>query len=357
MTVTTQKPKYLYLADMLRSQIESGELKVGDRLPSLAKMYQDHGATQSTMQRVYEVMENANLIKRHGGSGVYVADPTKFLNGTIGVIGRQHREEGRTHFAPYLLNGIEKFTASHHQHVMFLDASPNADGLQKVDGLLLLNDENQAHDIQDLPAGLPRISLFHREDDTINVITDDLGGAKKATLYLIKQGHRRIACLMQDQKDVPKLRFMGYQEAMRDVKITVLPEWVRLTKKTITEEKVSGYREWGRKNMHEWLREGWLQTGCTAILVQNDLSAIGVMQVLQEEGIAVPSQVSVMGFDGTELCDNVSPRLCSMKLPFTDIGYKAAEMLYQQIHFDQSEIQTVMLPMSLRPGESVASPR
>jgi len=107
--------------------------------------------------------------------------------------------------------------------------------------------------------------------------------------------------------------------------------------------------------MCAWLREGWLETGCTAILVQNDIAAIGVIQMLQKEGIRVPEQVSVIGFDGTELCDLISPRVSAVALPFEQIGAKAMEMLNQQIAGEQSSPQVIMLPVDLREGESVAA--
>ena len=356
MSENNKLPKYQHIADLLRSAIRTGKLGVGDRLPSFAQMYRDHGATATTMRRVYELLEKDNLIERRSGSGVYVAEPTNGLTGNVGVIGREVAGRGKTHFGLYLLNGIEKFTTKHNQHMLFLDSSGglDEDGIKKVDGLLLLNDERQSHQLSNLPKHLPRVSLFRREDDVVNVITDEQSGGKQATSYLIEQGHRRIACLMEELPDIPAQRLLGYKDALEDARIAVVPEWMRLTPSLFAMENHSNYLEWGRQNMQEWLRQGWADMGCTALLVQNDEAAIGVMQVLAEEGIKVPDRVSVMAFDGTDLCDHVSPRLCSMKLPFTEIGYKAAEILHQQIYLNKIEIQTVMLPMTLRPGESVA---
>jgi LacI family transcriptional regulator len=106
--------------------------------------------------------------------------------------------------------------------------------------------------------------------------------------------------------------------------------------------------------MKKWLSDGWRETGCTAILAQNDVAAIGVMQILQEEGIRVPDDVSVMGFDGTEICDLVSPRLWSVMLPLAQIGAKAVEILNRQIAGEADAGETILLPLHLRQGESVA---
>jgi LacI family transcriptional regulator len=69
----------------------------------------------------------------------------------------------------------------------------------------------------------------------------------------------------------------------------------------------------------------------------------------------VPEEVSVMGFDGTEMCDLVSPRITAVALPFEQIGIKAIEILNRQISGEQSLPQAIMLPLGLRAGESVAA--
>jgi DNA-binding LacI/PurR family transcriptional regulator len=353
---TCQKPKYLHLADTLRSRIQSGELKAGDRLPSLVQMYRDHGATQATMHRVYELLEKENLIERRGGSGVYVTEGKSTFTGTVGIIGRKDSYYGQANYNYELLGGIERFTAQNNQHVLFLGnyTNPDLSAYEKVDGVLTFNVEYQAERLKYLPPILPRVSLFIKENEAANVVADDMGGAKQATEHLIQLGHQRISCLFEKHLSVSRQRLAGYREALDEAGIEGNVQWMRLTDVLYAGENHPTYLEWGHANMKEWLREGWADLGCSAILAQNDAAAIGVMQALQKEGIDVPGQVSVMGFDGTELCNHVTPKLCSMKIPFAEIGYKAAEILHQQIYRGQREIQTIMLPMSLRAGGSVA---
>jgi LacI family transcriptional regulator len=109
--------------------------------------------------------------------------------------------------------------------------------------------------------------------------------------------------------------------------------------------------------MRLWLDEGFGKLDCTAIFVQNEMAAIGVMQILQQERWKVPQDISVVGFDGTELCDYAMPRLTAMELPLEQIGAKAVEILNRQIAGVAPEIQTITLPVRLRDGGSVAQPR
>lgn len=358
MPTDIKKPKYLRIADMLRSQMQSGELKAGDRLPSFTQMHRDHGATETTVRRVYEMLEKNNLIERRSRSGVYVAEGKSTFTGNIGIIGRKDSYYGQANYNHALLGGIEEFTAENNQHVLFLGnySDPDLSAYEKVDGVLMFNVEYQAQRVKYLPPTLPRISLFIKENEAASVIADEHDAAKQATQYLLKLGHRRIACLMEKHLSIPQQRLAGYQDALREANIDLDPQWMRLTEVLYAVENPPTYLEWGRTHMRDWLRAGWLDLGCSAILAQNDEAAIGMMQVLQEEGINVPGQVSVMGFDGTTLCDHVTPSLCSMQIPLAGIGYKAAQLLHQQIYEGVRDIQTIMLPMTLRDGDSVAPP-
>ena len=360
MPVTTSKPKYVQLAEQLRARIHSGELKVGDRLPSYAEMYRDHGATTATMQRVCDLLEQENLIERRNSSGVYVADPASHLTGNIGFIGSAAYEMPKTPVQVHLMNGVHQALESA-QHLLYLGGTDSWDmeACKKVDGVLIFNSEETPEILRALPPRLPRVSILTVADDVTCVGVDDFGGARMAVRHLFNLGHRRIACLMEKIPSEARRRYAGYCDAFQEAQIEIDPAWVRLTENVLhlgeqwtTEQP---YREWARHQMSSWLKDGWRESGCTAILAQNDVAAIGIIQILQKEGIRVPEEVSVMGFDGTEMCDLVSPRITAVALPFEQIGIKAIEILNRQISGEQPSLQVTMLPLGLRAGESVAA--
>jgi DNA-binding transcriptional regulator YhcF (GntR family) len=65
--------KYVQFADQLRQQIESGEFKAGDRLPSYAELRERHGLTQPTIDRGHALLERDGYIERIKGRGTFVA--------------------------------------------------------------------------------------------------------------------------------------------------------------------------------------------------------------------------------------------------------------------------------------------
>jgi len=348
-----EQPKYRLLADHFRSQMMSHKLVPGSRLPSFAEMRSQFGVTSNTIERAYGLLEQEGLIDRRSGSGVYVAQVERVHTGNIGLLIHS------TNMAPSydstymqtILDGIRESSSEQGMKVVLIE-DDDAVNPQQLDGILLHSDKFEINAL-DIPSHIPQVMLFQHVNSITAVTANDFSGSKLATSYLIKRGHRRIACLMEEFLDIPIQRRGGYYAALQDAGITVDPKWLRLTERMWPSDTMN-YLEWGRHNMRAWLEEGWRDLNCTAIVVQNDHSAIGVMQTLQDAGIDVPGDVSVIGFDGTHICDLARPRLTSVEVPLRQIGYEAIKVLCEQIQNGPQEPREISLPVKLRDGDSVA---
>lgn len=354
-----EQPKYRLLADQLRARIESSELRPGDRLPSFAEMRAHFGVTSTTIERVYGLLEQEGLIERQPRRGLFVAQPKKILTGNIGISSGADFRLFPELFYTHLTHGVQEGMKREQRRLVWLSTAGewNRESFRDIDGLLLSGHSAEMNRkiLQAKPLQLPAVSLFVAAQGISSVVADDYQGAKMAVEYLVSRGHQRIACLMEELPYAPRRRLAGYNDALLEAGIKAQPGWARLTPNIVRSPKAHRYLDWGRTQMRSWLQEGWRHQGCTALLVQNDTAAIGAMQTLQQAGIGVPSEVSLMGFDGTELCEHVLPHLCSVKLPLEQMGAKAMELLLQQIGHGQTEAQTVVLPVSLREGASVAA--
>ena len=100
------------------------------------------------------------------------------------------------------------------------------------------------------------------------------------------------------------------------------------------------------------VEDGWQALGCTAILAHNDEAAIGVMNALAARGLGVPQDVSVVGFDGTMICDFCTPKLTSVKVPLREIGSRAVKVLLEQIQGGIKTPEKITLPVQLKRGAS-----
>jgi LacI family repressor for deo operon, udp, cdd, tsx, nupC, and nupG len=86
----------------------------------------------------------------------------------------------------------------------------------------------------------------------------------------------------------------------------------------------------------------------TALFAMNDCLAAGTLRYLRERGIAVPEEVAVVGYDGMELSDLMSPALSTVEQQSLRMGAEAVRLLVRRIREPESLPQHVVLPVNLR---------
>lgn len=189
---------------------------------------------------------------------------------------------------------------------------------RRVDGIILssasVRDRNVLRMVE---SGFPVVYLgkwYH--DDVLTVERDDFGGAYAATEHLIRIGRKRIVHIsgpLDHQEGIDRLE--GYKKALADNHI--------LFEESLVVEKDFS-RESGYAAASELVRS---EASFDAVFAGNDLMAIGAMRFFKESGVAVPKDVSVVGFDDIEMASVVSPMLTTIHQPMREIGIAAAEKL------------------------------
>ena len=94
----------------------------------------------------------------------------------------------------------------------------------------------------------------------------------------------------------------------------------------------------------------------TAVICSSDVIAIGVLQVARELGLRIPSDLSVVGFDGIEAATWVEPELTTVAQPIDEIASTAVELLRTVISDHSRSLPRVLLQPQLRTGGSTAAP-
>lgn len=344
--VDNATPRYRMLADELRQQIQSRQLLPGDRLPTFAEMRVQYNVTSTTIERVYGILENEGLIKRQQGSGTFVTEQKRPTTGNIGLL---FQVESLTN--PYemdLLAGMRYEAMQHDMEILLLNAQDSAGDYDKIDAIAMYCDITEATSLN-LPANLPAVLLFETCPDFTCIVPDDFEGARLATQHLIAQGHQKIAYLQHSYDDsIGWQRLAGYQAAHREAGIATNSSAIRQFEKPLEQD----YREAAEMAMRNWLKNDWHGLGCTAVLAHNDEVAIGVMNALAESGLNVPQDVSVVGFDGTMICDLCTPKLTSIKVPLREIGSRAVKVLMEQLQGGVKAPEKITLPVQLTLGAS-----
>ena len=177
-----------------------------------------------------------------------------------------------------------------------------------------LSDDELSDFMQHTP-GMVLINRILPGYETRCVALDDRYGAWLATRHLIQQGHTRIGylCSNHDISDAED-RLQGYYAALEE---SGLPCNDRLV--TFAEPDESG----GEQAMTELLGRG---RHFSAVACYNDSMAAGAMGVLNDNGIDVPREISLIGFDDVLISRYVRPRLTTVRYPIVTMATQAAEL-------------------------------
>lgn len=161
-----------------------------------------------------------------------------------------------------------------------------------------------------------------------SIVIDDVGAAREIAEYILSLGHRDIAIIKGDPTHPSsQARMTGYLDAFAAVKLDIKPH--RIAAGLFTLE--SG-REAARKLLSGASRP-------SAILAQNDDMAVGALMAARELGLRAPEDISVAGFDDSEIARVSWPPLTTVRQPVFDMARSAASMLTAQL--DGTEFQSV----------------
>ena len=200
------------------------------------------------------------------------------------------------------------------------------------EGLEILRKELEPNNI---PIVLVDSSFSH--DWCSRVISDDFEGARMATEYLLKLGHRKI-CLVTDKlhKGFSKTRCNGYIDAMKKMNIEVKDSDIHVLE---DKAKISDRQ---RNEIKDFLKS----RKPTAIFCASDPLAMRMINIVSKMGIKVPDDLSIVGFADLQYTAFCNPALTTVKQPFTEMGRKASEILLSEIN-EKSIKQEVKLPVEL----------
>lgn len=192
--------------------------------------------------------------------------------------------------------------------------------------------------------GKPIVYTYGYTQNDVSIQYDDEKAAYEATSYLVRQGHSRIAVISGLMDSIPsRLRLNGFFRAVTEFELPFDPGWIKIG----DWETESGYRL-----TRELLA---LPNPPTAILVMNDVMAVGTLRAARELGVPVPERLSVIGFDNREFSDYLTPRLTTMDLPLHAMGYASMEALARIIRGEPAA--DVAMPVCrLVERDSVARP-
>jgi LacI family transcriptional regulator len=261
--------------------------------------------------------------------------------------------------------GIEEIARNNGYHVLLCnshqDPKLEVEYLQtllekQVKGLILSSISKEKDLLRSyLAKGLKVISIDQIIDnpEVYQIGFDYRKGGYLACKYLIEQGHRRIGLATATLDRPSRLGiFYGYQDALRESGITPLDRWVQESQNSVDQPCGSSIEFANGKQLARTLLA--LKEPPTAILTCNDLTAIGVVNELNEQGIDVPDQMSVVGFDNIEFSQMVKPALTTVDVPKYELGKFACNVLMDILAGKHIDVKEILLQPKLIVRQSVA---
>jgi LacI family transcriptional regulator len=188
-----------------------------------------------------------------------------------------------------------------------------------------------------------RIAPLLDMDRGCTVIMDEYDAARAITEHLLDKGHRRIAIMRgPDFQLVSMRRYNGYANALG-------AKGLRIDPALVTQGDFS--RESGRAQADKLFA-----ARPTAIFASNDEMAAGIIDAANAAGIAIPRQISLVGYDDNAVAKTTRPRLTTVRQPLEMMGEMAARLLIDLIRHPGAKAAHQVVPYEIVERESVAEP-
>lgn len=225
----------------------------------------------------------------------------------------------------HLLRGVYGAAAEHGATVLLGDAETMRSGSQfvtrllshgTVDGILIRDDRLYDDDVMAELRSHPKpiLSLDYAQDHPW-VGIDDCRAGEIATRFLLNLRHRRIVFIGGATGHAFRQRYLGYQQEMQQAGLEPAPHLA------------TGFGEQaGADGLRQALQ---LPAAPTAVVVNNIMSAVGVLAAARDLGIAVPDQLSVVGIHDVGLMEHLRPAVTAVRMPMYELGRAGVHGLYE----------------------------
>ena len=216
---------------------------------------------------------------------------------------------------------------------------------KSFDGLIFItgcdqNKINFARVAEEMPVALIDISNRHKSID--NLVINNKQGMSLVFDYLWQKGHRRIA-LLAGQKPTfgSQRRLDAYKDELKKHEVEF-------------DEELVVYSEWSRKGGKKAF-EKLLGKDVTAVMCSSDFLAIGALSAAWENGIRVPQDISIVGYDNFHESEFTIPPLTSLSFPGYRMGKRAGQLLLDRFQRADKKDEFLEFSMKLVERQSVSN--
>ena len=269
----------------------------------------------------------------------------------IGVLFVDEGQSGLTHdYFSHVLDSFKKCAEASGYDITFINAQSHQmtylehSRYRGVDGVVIACvDFSDPSVIELINSDLPVVTIDHVFDSRIAVVSDNIGGMRELVTHIYNKGHRRIAYIYGDNTAVTKNRLTSFYNTLQNLGVEIPSEYVI----------EAAYRN-SEKSAEATKKLLALKNRPTCIIYPDDYSAIGGLTEIRSEGLSVPDDISIAGYDGLFVSQIIDPKLTTYEQNTQEIGRIAASNLIRLIKDSKSTlIENIIVPGKIIDGGSV----
>jgi len=341
-------PKYVQISEHFKSLILSGDIILGDKLLSESEIVEKFEVSRHTARQALMQLEKDGFIHKEQGRGTFCCyKQKKDGNKNIAVLTTYISN----YIFPPIISGIEEVLSAAGYTLSLFNTNnekqKEGEYLNKIidgdiDGLIVEPTMSALENIN-LPLykelekrKLPFI-MINAKYDEINpayVIMDDVEGGYALTKYLIQMGHSDIAGIFKCDDLQGINRQEGYIKALAEFGIDSKSEYIG---KYVTGEEEFLPYEFASNLLRR-------NNKPTAIVCYNDQIAFYVLQAVRDAGLKVPEDISIVGYDDSDIATATEVKLTTVRHPKSEMGKRVARFLINIVENNEEKPYYIYKP-------------
>lgn len=354
MSIDLKKPSPLYqqIVDDIKTQIRSGALHQDESVGSHKDLSENYGVSLITVKKALNELINLKYLYSRVGKGTYVSSSIEEIDFSTDItIGLVLRDLNSPFFAR-IVESVEKYASEIGCNLLISTSSNSREKenqqIEKylklgVSGLILTSITNDTHAsklVRDLHEdNFPYVVVAYSEDKNINYIgVNHEQGAFIATEHLIKLGYKRIGYINSEEGyKLGEVRKKGFLRALEQYEYTFNEDFhYRLVQRGGWRDYESGY-DIAQYFINQTNRPD-------AVFAYNDLAALGFEKGVMENGLLVPDDVAIVGFDNIKRGVVAPVPLTTIHQPVNEVGRLAIKMILKKIRGEVVKNQIILNP-------------
>ena len=271
----------------------------------------------------------------------------------LGVLFVDERQSGLTHeYFSAVLDSFKVEAEKRGYDITFINHNISGRSMtylehchyRSVDGVVIACVDFEDPEVEELVrSDIPVVTIDHLFHNRSSIISDNVKGIRDLVHYVYEMGHRRIAYIHGLDSAVTQSRLSSFYRTCEELGVSIPSKYIR----------EAPYRN-TQGTYEETLKLLELREPPTCIFYPDDFSCFGGMNAINEKGLKIPDDISVVGYDGITIARNFEPKLTTIVQNTRRLGEEAAHKLIDLIETPRTTLtEQIVVEGTVFKGNSV----